>query len=177
MSKLLAPILVTVIHLAALGACSPESSGLAESTATVHVAPTSTVVVNAEVGELTSRDVPVSGRDRQAVPDTDDWWCGYPLRSTSISNITWLQLLNASEDTLGLSVELDGLPKTQPKLYVYAKKEAPLHDCVTLGPHRKLGGATSIVIEPRSSAYLLVSAGAATGVYTVSIKTEHVIEP
>jgi hypothetical protein len=177
MFKLLRPIVVAALHLATASACSPGAEETSRTTAMVGLAPTAKLIVGTKLDERLSKDVAVSGRDRLLVPDTDDWSCGRPLGETYASNVAWIELMNPSEDTLGLNIELGGLTRTHPSLFVYERKDVPVRECLTLAINRKLAGASSVVIEPTSSAYVLVSAGAATGVYTMTVRTEHIISP
>lgn len=160
-----------------IGACSQEHDSspvarvMAESDTTAAV-----FVVAQEVGERRSREVAVSGRDRIDVPDTRYWACGEAPRATLTSNVARVELANPGEETVSASLKLDGLTSTYPKLYVYRSRQAPLRDCLTFGA-RELSGASSVILEPRSSAYVIVSAGTVTGVYTLDVTTDHVLAP
>lgn len=158
-----------------LGACNVEPNGTSQSSSIAAAEPVRVVVVGNRVGERQSTEIVLTGRERVEIPDTSGWSCGHPPRSTRNSNVAWLELSNSSSDTLSVSFELDGLPATHPKLFVYGAKNVPLRECLTFGSYRKLAGASSIVIDPGSSSYVLVAAGAVTGVYTASVTTEHVI--
>lgn len=177
MFKIIRTIIVAALPLASAGACAPDSEEESLVTPTVMLSPSAKLMVGTELDERLSKDVAVSGRDRMAVPDTDDWSCGLPLRNRYLSNVAWIELVNPSEATLSLSMELGGLPKTYPKLFIYDQKDAPIRQCLTLALDRKLDGASSVILEPTSSAYVLLSAGAATGVYTMTISTEHTLSP
>jgi hypothetical protein len=159
--------------VAALLACTHDADPPAPSLAAFD--PSLSLAVESKVGKALSKEVAVSGRDRLEVPDTVHWACGNPLRGSSLSNVAWLELANPSSDTISVSLELDGLTETHPRLFVYASKNAPLRDCLTFSGQRQLAGTSSVVVEPTSYAAVLLATGAATGVYTVVIKTEHVI--
>jgi hypothetical protein len=168
--------LLTILTVAASCGCNPVSSS-SRSTAEVESDATAIVVIAGKLGEELSKEIAVSGRVRRDVPRTRDWSCGVPNPDTYASNVAWIELYNASSDTLSLSIEVTGLPKTYPTMFVYEHQDAPIHDCLTLTTKRKLSGASSVIVEPTSSAFVLLSAGAATGVYTLAVKTEHVIVP
>jgi hypothetical protein len=172
MSKIM---LATSVSLA-LGACT-LGSGSSPQESVIEANPSSLLVLDGAIGSAASKEVAVSGRDRANVPDLRDWACGQPLREWAVSNVGWLELRNNSASILDVSVEITGLPKTHPSLFVYGTKRATVRDCLTSSLERKLGASSSVVIQPRSSVYLLVSADAATGIYTALTKTEHAIAP
>lgn len=177
LAKLLRPTAIATILITSTGACSSQSEEAPRVTATVALDPAAKLMVGANVDEKISKEVPVSGRDRILVPNTRDWSCGRPLDGMSMSNVAWIELLNPSDDTVSLAIALDGLPRTHPTLFVYGRREAPLEECRTLSLDRKLSDSSSVIVEPSSAAYVLLSAGGATGVYTLSVQTEHIIAP
>lgn len=134
--------------------------------------------LSATEGEAATTSVAVSGRDRASPPSTADWRCGEPANGGSAaSNVAWVELINPTQSTLGVDVSLDGLPDTYPDLFAYASRSAPLTDCRTFSSTRRLGGSSSVVVEPNVSAFVLVSAHAATGVYQLTATTQAIVEP
>lgn len=177
MTTTLRTFVLRCFQVAAFASCSPETDESSLPTSLAAFDPTVSLVVQSEVGEAMSKQIAVSGRERLAVPDTRNWACGNPSRGSTMSNIAWLELTNPSSDTISVSLELDGLTETHPRLFVYASKNASLGDCLTFSGQRKLSGTTSVVVEPTAYAAILLATGSATGVYSLEIKTEHVISP
>jgi hypothetical protein len=178
MLKVLKPMGLAVLHLGAIAsACSPNHENTSRTTAVVALDSRTKLVVGAKLDERLSKEIAVSGRDRIVVPDTDHWACGGSIEDAYLSNVAWIELVNPSEDTLSLSLQLDGLERTYPRLFVYERTNVPVGECLTLARDRKLAGASSVVVGPTSSAYVLLSSGSVTGVYTLSVETEHIIAP
>lgn len=168
------PLLLALLLGAALSACT-DSEPPPPSLAAFD--PVLSLDVQSKAGDAVSHKIAVSGRERLAVPDTRNWKCGTPLNETIVSNIAWFELNNPTQDTLSVTLELDGMEKTHPMLFVYASKNASLRDCLTFSGQRKLAGMTSVIVEPTSYAAVLLATGMATGVYTLGVTTDHVISP
>ncbi len=166
-----------LVFAMSMAACSYEhdSSSVARVMAESDTA-AAVFVVGQEVGERRSRELAVSGHDRLSVPDTRYWTCGEAPRGTVTSNVARVELSNPGDETVSASLKLEGLAETYPKLYVYRSKSAPLRECLTFGG-RELSGASSVILEPASSAFVVISAGSVTGVYTLDVTTDHVLPP
>jgi hypothetical protein len=168
---------IALLHLAAISSCGLDSGNHPQPVSLAAFDPAGSLSIESKIGDTTSKEIAVSGRERLEVPDTRNWACGTPLRGTTMSNVAWLELGNPSSDTLSVSLELEGLTETHPKLFVYGSKNTPLANCLTFSGERKLAGTSSVVVEPTSYAAILLATGTATGVYTLAIKTDHVIPP
>lgn len=166
-----------LLFVAALCACSSDSDEPPRLTSFAVIEPNLSLVIESKVGKVVTKEIAVSGRDRLEVPETRNWTCGNPLQGLVTSNVAWFELANPSADTLSVTLKLDGLEKTHPRMFVYASKNAPLKDCLTFSGQRSLAGTSSVVVDPTSSAAVLLATGAATGVYKLVLETEHVISP